>query len=109
MISLTSVEGTTTTVEVAADEGTLLADSNIVGRGVARTSPGDVFDPEVGRIIALGRAIQDFGRQVEADGEAAVVSKAEFARVVDHIRRSEDLLLIFGVAPGDIIVTVLPE
>lgn len=82
MISLTTRVGTDTIVTVAADEDTVLADLNLSGTGVARLRPGDFDVPVTGERIAMGRAIQDFGRQVEEAGLNESVCKCEIERVL---------------------------
>jgi hypothetical protein len=60
------------------------------GHGTSRVSKADVYLAEIGENIAVGRAIQDLGRQVEAIGNAQCVTKAEYARVTHLIdRRAE--------------------
>lgn len=85
MIALTTCEGRTVTVEVASDEGTLTDDLRIVGRGVARCKPDDVYVRATGERIALGRAMQDFGRQVEAAGCAESVCVEDVGRVLNAL------------------------
>lgn len=82
MIALTTVNGLVTTVEVSAEPGTMTADLPIIGVGVARCRPEDLFIGAVGERIALGRAIQDFGRRVEENGLAGSVSLEEVDRVI---------------------------
>jgi hypothetical protein len=80
MIALTTTKGLVTTVEVASDERTLTSDLRVTGRGVARCKADDFYARTTGERIALGRAIQDFGRQVEAAGLAESVSLADIDR-----------------------------
>jgi hypothetical protein len=83
MIVLFSTDGPDTMAEVSANEDSLTA--GVEGRGFARCTPDDVYSGEIGRNIALGRAIQDFGRKVEQKGHDACVTKDEFDRVIDLI------------------------
>lgn len=82
MQSLTSRIGNETFVTVAPDTESLLGDSNISGYGTSRCMAADVYDAEIGEGIALGRAIQDFGRQVEQAFLQRVVTAEEFGRVM---------------------------
>lgn len=107
MISLTTTEGRVTHVAVAADEDSLLANLPIVGEGMAICRRDDVFDAEIGEGIALGRAIADFGRQVTEAFQARVVTKDEYARVVDHMARATDVALITGVRAGDTLLVTI--
>ncbi len=84
-------DGTTTTVTVEAELGTLLEESGITGTGQARCRPDDMFSLETGEGIALGRAMQDYGRQVEAEALKWTVTKDEFARVAFYILEQEGL------------------
>lgn len=72
----TAKAGDTTTVEVT---DRLLG---ITATGVSRCRPGDIFSAETGKMIAAGRAAQDWGRRLEAIGEARSVTLDEFNRVL---------------------------
>lgn len=74
-----------TKATVFAEPGTLLEPMNIVGHGEAKCRKDDVFSPAVGELIALGRAQQDFGRQVEEIGHFGVVSFTEAERVLTSL------------------------
>lgn len=76
-------QGRTTTVTVIAEPGSIC--QGLSGTGVARCRPEDVFVPEVGEAIALGRAIQDLGRQVEQDGVECSYSEADLARAFEML------------------------
>ena len=78
-------DGNITRVEVFAGPSSDLALLGITGRGEARCRPEDSFSETTGQLIAIGRAIQDFGRQVTEFGDSTVVTKADVARVIDHI------------------------
>ena len=54
----------------------------LIGEGMARCMPTDVFNETVGQGIALGRAFQDLGIKVEALWRALVVTEEEHARVL---------------------------
>lgn len=82
MKSLTSRIGNETFVTVAPDEDSLLGDTGLIGHGVARCNVTDIYDAEIGEGIALGRAIQDFGHQVEAAFNSRTVTVEEFHRVM---------------------------
>lgn len=70
-------DGLTTIAPIFADEGSLLEPQGVVGRGVARCRPDDVYDKEIGQRIALGRAIADFGQQVTELAVSESVSQAD--------------------------------
>ena len=53
------------------------------GHGSALRSKNDVRLDGIGETIALGRALQDFGRQIEASGHAQCVTKDEYQRVTN--------------------------
>src|ERR1035437_612734 len=57
------------------------------GHGSALRSKKDVAFSDVGDNIALGRAIQDLGIQVEMIGHAQCVTKDEYARVTHLMER----------------------
>jgi hypothetical protein len=82
MISLTTTKGRTTIVRVGASEGSSTAGLGISGEGVAKCRPDDFYNEATGELIALGRAIQDFGQQVEQAGRDRVTSKLEMAKVM---------------------------
>lgn len=75
---------TTARVEASACAGEILTPGTIgvVGNGTATAEPGDVFDYTVGRKIASGRAIQDFGEKLERQGllESRAVPKQKTPR-----------------------------
>lgn len=50
------------------------------GVGSATAARGDHFVPKIGAGIALGRAIQDLGRQIEQEWLGRVVSEQELAQ-----------------------------
>ena len=63
----------------------------IFARGETLRSKADVACEEVGNMIALGRAFQAWGRQVEQWGHEHCVTKVEFARVKEIMDwRSEE-------------------
>jgi hypothetical protein len=74
---------TSVTVTWVPDQDTI----GFKGYGSSLRSKGDVELAEIGETIALGRAIQDLGRQVEASGHSQCVSKSEYARVMHLIVR----------------------
>src|ERR1035437_3370254 len=51
------------------------------GHGSALRSKNDVRLDEIGETIALGRAFQDLGQQIEAIGHSKCVTKEEYQRV----------------------------
>jgi hypothetical protein len=69
--------------EVTADDESITAEFE--GRGFARCNDMDVYSAKTGRIISLGRAIQDFGRRVEESGHARSVTKDELDRVMNFL------------------------
>lgn len=100
MQSLTSRIGNDTFVTVAADAESLLGDTQISGHGTSRCMASDVYDAEIGEGIALGRAIQDFGRQVEQAFLARVVTTEEFHRVMALFPPDQVIALAFGALLG---------
>ena len=60
-----------------------------MGHGEALRSKKDVASPEVGRAIALGRALHDLAFQVEAHGHSLTVTKEEYARVTRLIEHRQ--------------------
>lgn len=56
----------------------LFGDTLIVGRGKARWNPIDHFNPEIGKQIALGRALEKFGRKNAAHWERQAISPGEY-------------------------------
>lgn len=80
-----SYSGNTTTVNFDAGHG-------IIGVGVARCRPDDAFSKKTGEIIATGRAIQDAGRQVEAIGDAMVITVADLDKALAFIDEAADEL-----------------
>lgn len=83
MISLTSHVGSTTIVTVGAEPGTVLEGYSATAK--ARCAPTDVYVPEVGTMIALGRAIQELGRQVEDDALSLTITKDDMAKALDTL------------------------
>lgn len=75
-------KGRVTKATVFAEPGTLLEPAGIVGHGEAKCRKDDIFSTTTGELIALGRAQQDFGKQVENVGHAGVVSIDEALRVL---------------------------
>jgi hypothetical protein len=57
-------------------------DMHLEGHGSTLRSKNDVNLDTVGVTIALGRALQDLGRKIEANGHAQCVTKEEYARVM---------------------------
>lgn len=85
MLSITTHDGLRTEVHVTSDPDSLTAGLGIVGHGEARCRPTDLFVRSTGDLIALGRAIQDFGRQVEAVGLEESVGVDEVERVLNAV------------------------
>lgn len=96
----TEREGLLTRVFVIADEDSTTADLGITGTGEARCRPDDFYVAMTGERIALGRALQDFGRQVEAAGCAESVSNADMHRAefAAAAKLSEQVVTDFRVA-----------
>lgn len=82
MLSQTTRDGLKTTVLVLADPDSQLGGLGLTGYGTARCRPDDLYVEATGELIALGRAIQDFGQRVEAMGCAESVSYADVERVL---------------------------
>ena len=82
MLSQTTFEDAKTTVLVMPSPGSMLDGLGLVGYGTARCRPDDLYSASTGELIALGRAIQDFGQRVEALGCAESVSQADVERVL---------------------------
>lgn len=85
MISETTIDGRFTNVVVTPEPGSLTAPLGIVGYGFAMCRPGDLQVDSTGRLIALGRAFQGFGRRVEAAGLAESVSIEDVQRVLNAL------------------------
>lgn len=81
MLAKTETDGPKTTVTVIADEGSRTAPFQITGVGVARCRPDDLYVAATGELIALGRAMADYSRQIEALGLESSVSNADVVRV----------------------------
>lgn len=88
MLAKTTIEGRVTTVEVLAEDDTLTSAEGITGVGSALCRKADVFDPKTGEGIALGRAIEDFGRKLTAKWEERVVSREMLDLVTSLVIRS---------------------
>lgn len=94
MKAFTDFDGQRTFVSVRAGDDTSLDALEIVGLGVARCRPEDAYSSTVGELIAMGRAIADFGQKVAAYAESKVVTKAEVERALEYIETAiiEELL-----------------
>lgn len=57
----------------------------MTGTGIARCRPEDVFIPEVGEAIALGRAIKDLGAKVETGALECSFSQADLDRAFEML------------------------
>lgn len=55
----------------------LRLEADLVGTGTARCKPGDHFDARIGKYIAIGRAMQDLGRQLEEHGAARSITEEQ--------------------------------
>lgn len=66
---------------------TVTAEGNFTGtgEGTATCLQDDVFNRQTGILIATGRAFQDLGRQIEAEGHDRVTTKAEVRRVLREL------------------------
>jgi len=69
-----------------------VGDPVVIGRGKARWNPIDHFDPEIGHQIALGRALEKFGRKLAAYNERLAVSEGQHKRNIKDIKK--DLRLV---------------
>lgn len=85
MIASTTHQDRVTIVEMRASPGTAAYPFDITGHGEAICRLDDAFNPKTGEMIASGRAIQDFGRQIEEVGHSRVVTLEELRRVVRHL------------------------
>jgi hypothetical protein len=90
MISKTDFSGAVTTTTVTAEPGSLLDGYGIVGEGVARCRSNDVYSRSIGEDLAIARAIQDFGRQIEEKALDRTVSLDDADRVLAIVL--EDML-----------------
>jgi hypothetical protein len=61
--------------------------AGLTGHGTAFRSKNDVRLDEIGDTIAIGRALQDLGYQIECSGHAQCVTKDEYARVKHLVDR----------------------
>jgi Domain of unknown function (DUF1876) len=89
--------GRITEATVWADPDGIAHTVGIVGQGTATRSKNDIRLDEIGETIALGRAIQDFGRQVEMRGHAACVTKEEYDRVNALIDKRDQAIITEGI------------
>jgi len=96
VIYVVTRDGRTTTVRTTSDAtGDHLPElDTLVGTGVARCRRDDVQSGRVGTTIALGRALQDLGRQLEAAGLARTVSLDEMDRVADILSDTLEEMII---------------
>lgn len=62
------------------------------GRGVARCSPHDEFDPVIGAQIAMGRALEKVGRRMAEAGKAKATRNCEL--------RADDLVDVELIGPS---------
>lgn len=63
-----------------------LGDILVFGRGSARWNPIDHFDPEIGRQVALGRALSKYGKKLALFWEKQAVTKGEHKRLLKQER-----------------------
>lgn len=97
---LTSHVGPKTLVTIAPEAGSIIEDLDIVGEGEARCRPDDLFVPSTGQRIALGRAMIDYGRKLEAVATAESVSQEMRDRVVTAmILQASETMTVFEVTP----------
>lgn len=85
MYSLTERDGAKTTVTVAAEPGTKLEHLQVIGQGTARCKPDDLYNPKTGELIALGRALKDYGAKVEEAGLCRSLSLDEVDAVLAEL------------------------
>ena len=78
MISSTSRSGRVISVEVSAEIGSTIYADGLVGKGHAVCRKEDHFVQGIGERIALGRAMQDLGAQLEAKWSALSVTQAAY-------------------------------
>ena len=83
-------DGPITIAEVTADPSSLLAGRSATG--IARCRNTDVFVPEIGEAIALGRAIKNLGDAVECEAVGASFTH-------EDIMRAFEILSLLGVEP----------
>lgn len=81
MDAICTHDGPTTVCTITADPASLLA--GMSATGIARCRSTDVFVPEIGETIALGRAIKSLGEMVEQDGVTASFSVEDFHRAAE--------------------------
>ena len=79
--------GRMTEVTVSPDPSSNL--DHFEGYGQSLRSKADVASAKIGETIALGRALQDLGRQIEQSGHAQCVTKDEMARVKRIMQRGD--------------------
>lgn len=85
MKAITDFDGPRTFVRVTAGDDSPVEPLGIVGLGEARCRDEDAYSSTIGELIALGRAIADFGRQVTAYADSKVVTKAEVCRALEYV------------------------
>lgn len=71
----TTVQDRAVTVEIT--------EFGVTGVGVARCRPDDVFIPEIGKEMAMGRAVMAIGALIEESANQKVVTKNELLRVMN--------------------------
>lgn len=94
MLFTTERNGNDTIVHVIASAGSAVEDYHIVGRGVARCRPEDVYSPGIGEEVAMARAIQDFDRQLEAVAIDRCVTVENMERVLDLMDEARVILVV---------------
>jgi len=85
MNAKTTTTGRTTIVTVHPARGSVCEQLGVVGEGQAKCRHQDFFNAETGYIIALGRAVQDMGKNIENLGHERVVSKTDLARAMREL------------------------
>jgi hypothetical protein len=89
-LSITHRNGRETIVQVVPEPGSK-SDLGMYGTGYARCHPTDMYDENVGEMIATGRGLVELGKQVENVGLGAVMT------VDDYVKRFRSYA---GSAPG---------
>jgi len=78
-----------------AEAALTLADRTFTAQGTAKRQPGDPHDPDIAASLAVGRALEELGRQLQRHGHAqvALASAAQARQISRSARRA-------GETPG---------
>jgi len=73
-----------------AEAALTLADRTFTAQGTAKRQPGDPHDPDIAASLAVGRALEELGRQLQRHGHAqvALASAAQARQISRSARRA---------------------